>query len=361
MIGAAASDQSNTAITAIDFPMAISDVIPSYAADSASYPTYIPANGSVHIEAVKSSMLDEDPTFLWTGAGSCGASIQYKTGDSFDTTDTSFAGNNVLIQSVLGATTLTSLGSELAKARQRGKFFYGSLPPFMSKKGNFFPCYPKKASETGVSGLKWGVAGSYVTPSNAGGVEVPICSVLNSSSTNSLKLVITICRNIFVHPSEQYLAAVAPKTVPESPYQLDQTILLRSSIGHAGQTPEEAHLAGVLEVEAHSRVKPNTLLNLTDYTARLTQTTPKGQVSQVSAQDDGIFDDVAKGIARVVSAPITATISSLIPNHNPRLEGANQMLQNYLLGDSPEMIHNANSRMVNTMMGPTGSRPRLTK
>ncbi len=279
--GAIGSDQSAAAVTQIDFPVALSSVVPTAFADSATYPAYMVGTGSVHVETIKGSMLDEDPSFLWTGAASSKGYQQISLTGAIDPTTANADQNMPAIQSVLGSYTLNSLGNELPKARERGRCFYGSLPPLLNRKGIFTPLWFRSAASIGADGTKWGTGSCFTQPTSTPGLEVPILSITNSSSTNALKVVLTISRNFFVVPSEQFLASSTAILQPESESRIQNELLVIGSIGAAGPTIDEAHSKALLQAKSvHPMVKTTWVAPSVDMSVLMTQSVAKGPSAQ---------------------------------------------------------------------------------
>lgn len=230
--GAVGSDQSATVPTDFTFPMKISSVVPTQSVASTSFPQFFYGCGTVLVDVIKEP-LAADPSFIWTGAGSCRGSVQSDINDV--ALSATYAHESVAkLQSPLGDMIFTSLGNELPRARDRGVYFYGNLPPFVDRWGRQMP---GRLAEPTVPGNNWSkrfTGGAY------NGIETPCLSITNSA-TSSISVLITISRNFFVVPTEQYLASTMSELVKETDQKINPQILLNASIGAAGNTIDDAH------------------------------------------------------------------------------------------------------------------------
>jgi hypothetical protein len=80
---------------------------------------------------------------------------------------------------------------------------------------------------------------SYITL-RADDVGVPILTIQNSSSANAISIVLSVTRNVYVVPNEQFLATSTAPLQPESEFRLQPEVMLYASIGSVGQTMSEA-------------------------------------------------------------------------------------------------------------------------
>jgi len=254
--GAKLSDQSATPVTPIYYTQKVTDCVPTDQADGSAAPAVAIMGGSVKISCIKSSKLDEDPVFTWTGAGNVKAVQQWNTAMVSPANDW----HNLdvpRLQSGLGPVALTTLGSEMPTApRDIATSFYGILPPVLDEMGRnwYKPC-----DTIGAGPLTW-TAFNTINGTHPIDNSAPMLSINNSSSANAVTIDYQISRVVFVIPKEAALAMNPAIALEEVQFRMPPECATLASSGAAHLNDVFAHRMAIKRSFTHphaARVHPH--------------------------------------------------------------------------------------------------------
>lgn len=238
-----ATDVSSTFST---FSQRLNQLVPSGDAGALGIAYKLMA-GAFTCQAIKASYLDEDPSFTYTGACNTAATPQHFVNVQPSVPEQGGPGDQVQLQSFLGAAVTNKLGEELpGQPIYKGQTFVGLTPIAMQERG---ACEFRTGLYYNSTSMVW----SNIATSGGAATNItnPMLSIFNNSTTNSLTIIFKQIQNVEVIPSEQFVQANPQACTRAARFAVPTECLTLSSLGAAGKDMREALERGYRTVGGH--------------------------------------------------------------------------------------------------------------
>jgi hypothetical protein len=251
-IGAYGSDQRTTDVSSniMWYNQRLGQIVPTGDSTAATTGVKFMA-GSFGCQVIKSSYLDEDPSFTYTGASNVSATPQWSGNPTVGST----AGysDHIPLQSLFGTPNIAALGNELPGIPLfKGQYYRGLIPIAMFERGTteFRP----GVTVTTVPGYpQWQVL---TANTEFPAVTVPSLTVKNNAS-NSITIVFKLGQNVEIIPTEQAVASNPGACVRSSRYPVPTECLTLSSAADGGKDMQEAMHNAIERTKNHPHHGPH--------------------------------------------------------------------------------------------------------